>query len=424
MRHRRTAWFLCLLLTVILLAAVVVPAYANVLDQKLQEQTDLNRRLTQERQTLQQQRSREEALRNELSRLDRNIRTLEAELARLATEIARVAGEIAVTEEELADAQQRLEHQDNLLKSRLRAMYQHGNVSYLEVLLGASSFGDFLTRLYNLQVIAENDQRLLEEVREERGRIEAEKEKLEQKKSELEGMRRQTAARQEEVERTLASRAKVHEELQVEIARRESAIQEMEQEAAFLAALIKELLKTFSGNFHGITGSIVWPVEASSYITSGYGMRRNPFTRAWQFHGGIDIGGLWNRWPLSAGYSGSPAYILAADSGRVVFSGISEGGGIYYQKAPGRDEFRYPQYWTHAGAYGSLIIIDHGRDTKGDRWSTVYAHCHSRLVAAGDVVHKGQRIGIVGSTGSSTGPHLHFEVRRNDNRVDPMPFFR
>src|SRR5690606_5740093 len=138
-----------------------------------------------------------------------------------------------------------------------------------------------------LKIIAENDQRLLDEVKAERARIEAEKEALEQKKSELEGMRRQTAANQEAVERTMASRAKVHAELQQEIARQEQAIREMEQEAAALSRLIQQLLASYSGDFNGLTRPITWPVEASSaYLTSYFGWRRNPFTGASQYHGG------------------------------------------------------------------------------------------------------------------------------------------
>lgn len=423
MFDRRQTRLICLLLLVIFLSSIpVVSVSATILDQKLQEQAELDQRLDREKAVLKQQKSREVALRDELGQLDRNLKTLQAELDRLAAEIDVTAGEIAVTETELADAQERLEFRDNLLKRRLRAIYEHGNVSYVEVLLSASSFSDFLTRLYNLQVIAENDRDLLEEVKAERARIETVKEKLEQKRSELEGMRRQIAAHQEEVEFTLASRAKVHGELQEEIAQQERAVREMEQEAAALSRLIQQLFATSSGNFQGLARPIAWPVEVSgAYITSPFGWRSNPFTGTSQYHGGIDIGGLWNYWPLTGG---PPAYILAADSGRVIFSGISEGGGVYYEKAPGRDEYYRPQYWTYAGAYGSMIIIDHGSDTNGQRWSTVYAHCHARLVASGETVYKGQRIAIAGSTGSSTGPHLHFEVRQNDNRIDPLLFLK
>ncbi len=401
---------------------IVAPVSATALSEKLQEQAELDRRLDQEKAALKQQKSREAALREELSQLDQNIKALQEELARLASEIDRTEEEIAVIEAELADARERLEKRDNLLKRRLRAIYEHGSVSYVEVLLNAGSFTDFLTRLYNLQIIAENDRDLLEEVKVERARIETEKEKLEEKRSTLVGMRRQTATHREEVEFTLASRAKVHGELQEEIASQERAIREMEQEAAALNALIQQLLATSSGNFCGLSRPIAWPVEVSvAYLTSPFGSRYSPITGVSQFHGGIDIGGLWNYWPLTGG---APAYILAADSGRVIFSGISEGGGVFYEKAPGRDEYYRPQYWTYAGAYGSMIIIDHGADSGGQRWSTVYAHCHARLVATGDTVYRGQRIAIAGSTGSSTGPHLHFEVRQNDNRVDPLLFLK
>lgn len=421
-KHAQTT---SILLVVIFLAiAAVVPAYASPqdeLDAKLQEQENLNERMRQERINLQQQRGREEALKEELGQLDSSLEALRAELNRLADEIKKTEAEIAVIEAELAEAEARLAYRESLLKRRLRAIHEHGSVTFLEVLLDSSSFSQFLTRLRNMQHIISNDQELLDEVRAERSRIQTEKEKLDQKKSELEGMRRETRSREEEVERTMASRAGVLAELQDEITRRQSAIREMEHEAEALERLIIELLRARSGGAYDGFENPFWPVDGSNFITSFFGWRRSPFTGAWQYHGGIDIGGLWNRWPLSRFYIGRPAYVLAADDGVVAFSGISEGGGIFYQRSPGRDEFRNPQYWTRAGAFGSLIIIDHGTDGSHD-WSSVYAHLHSRLVGEGDHVVRGQRIAVVGSTGSSTGPHLHFEVRRDNIRIDPLLF--
>ena len=107
---------------------------------------------------------------------------------------------------------------------------------------------------------------------------------------------------------------------------------------------------------------------------------------------GVDIAILLSNWPLSPYYNSTPSYILAAESGTVIFSGIYINSSNNYQKAPGRDETSNPQYRA-PGAYGSLIIIDHGTDARGDRWQTVYGHCNSRLVGQGQAVARGQRIG-------------------------------
>ncbi len=417
-----------MVIAVMLLVMVVnvPPLDANnssLVEEKRQEQADLEKRLKQEKEDLKQQKGKEESLKAELNRLDQKLKELRAELNRLAAEISRVEGEIAVAEKELAEAERQLEYRDTLLKRRLRVIYERGSVTYLEVLLESNDFSDFLTRLVNLKAIADNDLRLLEEVTAERDKIQARKEELEEKKAGLEALRRQTLGHQQDVEVTLASRGQVLNDLKQEISRRLKAIDELEQEAAALEQLILRLLAPGSGDFSGIGGQLNWPTDRHAYISSFFGWRRDPFTGYSSYHGGLDIAIYISNWPLSSYYSGTPSYILAAENGSVIFSGIYISSGNNYQKAPGQDETTNPQYRA-PGAYGSLLIIDHGTDDQGNRWQTVYGHCHSRLVAQGQTVARGQRIGIVGSTGNSTGAHLHFEVRKNGERVDPLPFLR
>ncbi len=417
-----------LLLAVMLIVMTIRAPYtdatnSSLVEEKRQEQAEIDRRLQQEKQELKQQKGEEETLKAELNRLDSRLRELRSELNRLAGEISRTEGEIVVAEEELAQAEEQLEYRDNLLKRRLRVIYERGQITYLEVLLESSNFSDFLTRLVNLKAIADNDLLLLEEVTAERDQIQARKEELEEKKSGLEALRRQTLGHEQEVKVTLASRGQVLTELKQEINRRLKAIEEMEREAAALEQLILRLLEPGTGNFAGISGRVCWPTDRYAYISSYFGARRDPFTGYSSYHGGLDIAIYTANWPLSSYYCGTPSYILAAEGGTVIFSGIYISSSNNYQKAPGRDEFQFPQYKS-PGAYGVLVIIDHGTDSSGNRWQTVYGHCHSRLVAQGQTVSRGQRIGVVGSTGNSTGPHLHFEVRKNGERIDPLPYIK
>ncbi len=416
-----------ILVAILLVMAVNVPSTdatnSSVIDEKRQEQAELEKRLKQEKDSLKEQKSKEESLKAELNQLDLHLRELRAEINRLTGEITRCEGEIAQAEKELAEAEEQLEYRDNLLKRRLRVIYERGSVTYLEVLLESSNFSEFLTRLVNLKAIADNDLQLLEEVTAERDKIQAQKEQLEEKKNGLEALRRQTEGNQQEVEVTLASRGRVLNELKQEINLRLKAIEEMEREAAALEQLILSLLGPGSGNYSGIGGRVCWPVDRYAYISSYFGWRRDPFTGASSYHGGLDIAINVGNWPLSSYYCGTPSYILAAESGKVIFSGIYISSGNNYQKAPGRDEYQNPQYKA-PGAYGVLIIIDHGTDNQGNRWQTVYGHCHSRLVVQGQAVARGQRIGVVGSTGNSTGAHLHFEVRKNGERINPLPFLQ
>jgi murein DD-endopeptidase MepM/ murein hydrolase activator NlpD len=140
----------------------------------------------------------------------------------------------------------------------------------------------------------------------------------------------------------------------------------------------------------------------TSWITSGYGTRVSPITRrAGEFHGGVDIGIPRSRWPGSRNYNGNPVYIRAAQDGVVIYAGLN--GSLSY-------------------GYGRLVIIAHGK-TQGKDLTTLYAHCHTLLVAPGQQVSRGQNIALVGSTGSSTGPHVHFEVRLDGARQNPMGYF-
>jgi murein DD-endopeptidase MepM/ murein hydrolase activator NlpD len=385
---------LALLLLLVALATAALPVYANLLDEKRQEQAELEERLARERSNLTQQKNRKAELEEELAQLDRRLEQLRAELARLVREIGSTAQEIAVTETELAAAEEQFAYQDGLFKRRLRAVYEQGYVTYLEVLLNASSFSDFLTRLNSLRLIAANDLRLIDEIRAERERIQALKDSLEQKKNRLEGMRRDTLAYEAEVERTVSTRERKMAELQDEIARQEKQIRDLEKQAAELDKTIQELLRK-DGVFAGLRAPVFWPVASPWHFTSGFGWRNNPTRPGYaEWHAGIDL----------ATY-GRANKVFAADHGVVIFSGIwrwdAAHGSVHVNLAPAYDAWRTDLIW-----YGSYIMIDHGKNQV-----TVYAHLSSRAVAKGDTVSRGQHIANVGTTGNSTGYHLHFEVR-------------
>ncbi len=392
-------WAVLLFLSLFIVAAIVLPVRAVTTDEietKQQELEEVEKRRRDEKSALEQRLNREAALKDELKQLEERLHVLRIEQERLAGEIAAVEEEIERAEMELAEAEEQLNYQEELLKLRLRAIQQHGLVSYLEVLFESSSFSDFLTRLHNLSIIAANDMRLIEEIQAERDIIQAWKDELEEKKSNLEKMHRQVAANEAEMEQAAADRVVILAELQDEIARNLEAIEKLEREAQQLDSLIRRLIAEAASKFSGIEGALFWPIEPPTWISSGYGWRRDPFSGARAWHGGVDI----------APHHGAANYILAAAQGEVLFSG-----------------------WN--GGYGNCIMIDHGAGTV-----TLYAHMSSLLVKKGDIVAGGQRIGRAGTTGYSTGVHLHFEVReydkapvRNypsggpDHRYNPMNYF-
>ncbi len=396
---KQKALFAALLLPLAVISFMFVPAEAvtnDEIDTRQEELEEVEERKREEKSSLEQRLNREAALEEELADIELRINELQEEQQQLKEEIAALEDEIAEVEEELAEAEERLNDHEELLNLRLRAIQQHGVVSYLEVLFESSSFADFLTRLYNLSIIASNDLRLIEEIQAERDLIQAWKEELEENKNELEDMRRQVAANEEEMKQAAAERQAILEELQYEIAKTLQAIEDLEKEAQRLDSMIRELIAQAQSQFSGIDGELHWPIESPTRITSGYGWRRDPFSGHQAWHGGLDI----------APHGGAANYILAAERGEVIFSG-----------------------WN--GGYGNCIMIDHGGGTV-----TLYAHMSRLLVSNGDVVERGDQIARAGTTGYSTGVHLHFEVREyekppvrsypsgsSDYRYDPMKYF-
>ncbi len=366
-------WLILLILPLLLVfcSAIPVQALTEEIEAKQQELEEIEKKRHSEKNALEQRLNRETALEEELLELENRIRELRLEQEELACEIAAVEKEIEEAEAELAEAEEQLSYQEELLKLRMRAIQQHGFVSYIEVLFESNSFFDFLTRLHNLSIIATNDLRLVEEYQAEKEKIESWKEELELKKADLEAMRRRVADNEAELERAVGERASILKQLEEEIALNLKAIADLENEAQQLDALIRKLIAEASNQFSGLNGKLLWPIEPPTWVSSGYGWRNDPFSGAKAWHGGIDI----------APNHGAANYILAAADGQVIYAG-----------------------WN--GGYGNCLMVDHGGGTV-----TLYAHMSSLLVNKGDVVLRGERIARAGTTGYSTGVHLHFEVR-------------
>ncbi len=407
------------LLVVLLLAALVPGVYAANLDDVMEDRSQVEDRLEQEEEELRQYRSREEQLRAEISRLDNRLDETRAQISHLNRQISEKEREIEETEEELQEAEEELEYREDLLKKRLRVMYEKGDASYMEVLFSSTSFGEFLTRFNDIQAIADNDAMLMAEVEERRDQILVMKNELEGKRVELQRTRRETMDQREQLENTMASRDRKRAELREAIEEKERAIAELEREAEKLDSIIQEMLQDQTAEDFTAPDSLQWPWGGRSNITSGFGTRQHPITGRTSFHGGIDIAPGRHRWPLSGTYNGNPAYLEAAASGVVIFSGVHTASGNYQTRSAGRDEYSVND---GLGSYGSLVMINHGQDSAGRDFVTLYAHCHSRLVEEGDVVSRGQNIAAIGSTGASTGPHVHFEVRIDGDRKNPMNY--
>ncbi len=404
--------YIFVIFTILLLAfSSILPGYANTLENKIreteQELGTIQDRLKDRGKELAESQSEEKRLEKELVNLEQNLASLKRDLDKLDNDITETEQHIEITEQELAEAEEQVELRDALLKKRLRAINEKGDTEYLEVLFNAYSFAEFLTRLNDLKSIADNDLKLLEESFAERKLIQEKRDELEEKKEGLLSLKAERMERREELSRQQSEREKLLEVVQANIEAQEKAIQELEQEAKKMDAVIKQLQAEMRRQTEHLTpsGRLLWPLAeyGTSWITSPYGNRVHPITkRSGTFHGGVDIGIPHARWPGSSSYNGNPVYIRAADDGVVLYAGIN--GSLSY-------------------GYGRLVVIDHGKLGNGEDFATAYAHCHTILVAPGQEVSRGQNIAIVGSTGSSTGPHVHFEVRVNGERKNPMGYF-
>jgi len=385
------------LLAACLLTVLVMPALANPIEERNQELHTVREMQKRAQQKINEYRRQERNLRREVELLEREISRFQSEIRSIGRKINTTEGQIKVAEGELTVAEEQITGMQDLLDVRLRSIHEFGRVSYLEVLFSSATFTDFLSRFNDLQLVLAQDRALLEEYRLERERIAGIRDDLEGRRQELLGLRRSNLQKREELELKNMERELLLEAVREDLDAEEEAHRQLEEEAKQLEAMIRRLQEQQRGSaFHG-SGVYLWPVPGFglSWITSGFGYRVHPITRRpGSFHGGIDIGIPRSRWPRARAFTGTPVEVVAADSGIA---------------------FVFPM----VSGFGNLVVIDHGGNT-----ATVYAHLNSFLVNNNTAVFRGQPIGTVGSTGFSTGPHLHFEIRINGGRVNPLNYVR
>ena len=301
----------------------------------------------------------------------------------LEKQVYELNGEIEVSEvklqkleKELKKAQEKVDLQNEELGGRLRNMYKNGNVGFVDVLMNSGSFSEFLTNLDLVQKIYASDKDVLEELQEAHDEVEQKKEKVEKLTNELKSAKETASAEMAELE-------KQKKEIAADNKKTAAMMDELENEVAAVEAQLAsqsgsgQISNSSSSSYEG--GVVPWPVPSSTYISSEYGWRICPF-HGKEFHGGLDI----------AASSGSA--IIASADGTVISSG-----------------------WN--GGFGYSVQIDHGGGMV-----TMYNHCSALLVSVGQHVTRGQTIARIGSTGSSTGPHLDYRVFKNGSTVNPHSY--
>jgi len=352
-------------------ATPVVPTTAPKAQQQLRQ---VRRQLRETRAQLRAVKRQERHVLRDLEVMDRRRETLEGDLRRLERRLQETQSRAQATGTRLAVVRRRLESQRARVDGRLRAIYKWGQQGYVDLLLEAADFTELVTRAHFLGAIMRADARLLDAYEADVQEYTELYLELEAQQEEIGTLILQTRARQGELRGEVVAKQTLLARTQRERALYEQVVADLEQTDRDLEALIRRMQpsgRALRGRFRGF----LWP--ARGVFTSRFGVRTHPIFRIRRMHSGVDI----------AAPRGSS--VAAAWDGTVLYTG-----------------------WF--GGYGKIVIIDHG-----DGISTLYAHLSAILTAPGRSVRKGQVIGRVGSTGFSTGPHVHFEIRVNGTPINP-----
>lgn len=401
--------FLPLVVTVGLIGALMVPEYSYALSESQRIQQELNQ-LKQSKANLQQTAAQAEKEKNQVQQdkqqTNKDLNTIlnqidetNQKLNQLNDQVSTVSAALKDNAAQLEDAEARVASRDQMLRSRLRLMYMNGVVSYADVLLSSTSFSDFLDRLNALKSIVNQDKEILEANKRDKEVIAQKQVEIEKQLAQVKDLYAQAAAvkadllvKEKEKEVKIASLSQKEKELEeiskdaenqlIQVAKQEAAKQRAFQDAK--AAESAKQGKSAAPAYTYSGGRFGYPLPKVVQISSDFGVRIDPFTGQKAGHTGIDL-------PSPNGTD-----IYAAEAGVVILA----------------------SWWS---GYGNCVIIDHGKGV----W-TLYGHIRNDgiVVEKGQTVKRGQKIAEVGATGRATGNHLHFEVRINEEPVDPKPYLK
>ena len=315
--------------------------------------------------------------------LNRQLDKLINEMEELETQIEKKEEELSAKEEELMNARIEENDQYESMKKRIKYMYENGNAQFIDILCESENIGDFLNKAEYISTISEYDRDMLAKFQKVTKVVKEQEEVIRKEYTKMEDMQDQLIEKQDELELLVEEKAGELKELDDAISKNANKIKKLKEAAADALRKQQEALNT--GGTAGdsmITGNgfFTHPCPGYSRISSHFGYRQQPLPGASTNHKGMDF----------AAPTGTPIYAAAA--GTVTTA-------------------------AYSGNAGNMIVINHGNGLV-----TIYMHCHAMYVSAGQKVTKGQNIAIVGSTGNSTGPHLHFQVNVNGVPTNPLNY--
>lgn len=365
------------LLIAIVLSVFPVTAGGSIADLQY-KQKNIQNQIKDLREKAAALKGEQKSIQQEIDSLDSELRALGLEIDGYELQKQEINMKIAESEQKIEELTKEIDDNNALLEKRLRVMYMNGTAGYLEVLLKAEDLVDALTRMDMIQLIVKSDVDLLKSINEQKSQVELLKEDQEKERLELTAVINKLNTKQNEVMTASRSKENYMSSLQ-------SNIKEMQRQEAAMEAQSAQIEKDILAAQRAVEyagGEMAWPVPGQYRVTSNFGGRADPITGARANHGGTDI---------AAPYGSA---IVSANDGVVIYAG-----------------------WHYS--YGNYVIVDHGGGI-----ATLYGHCSKLLVSKGQEVSRGEKIALIGSTGYSTGNHLHFEVRKNGVRTQPMDYLK
>ena len=337
---------------------------------------------------LEDQQAEERDLESQIKELDMKVVAIEDNIKDLGDKLNQKEEEIKTSEKELEAATKKKDEQYESTKERMVQMYKNQDIEYMQIIFSSDNIWDALNKVEYIKRISDKDDKILGEYKEQVELIEIQKEKIEEERIDLDLLRAQELAKRDELSQTINAKQVAISKLQIEQDNMATEIAELEDISVRLEADIKRLTAEMQAQnqekvpieYSG--GAFTWPVPGWYRISSEYGPRTSPISGGGEVHTGIDI-------PASYGES-----VIAAADGTVITAG-----------------------WVRG--FGNTVMISHGSGLV-----TLYGHNSSVTVTVGQTVKKGETVAKIGSTGYSTGNHLHFEVRVNNSHTNPWNYLK
>ena len=341
---------------------------------KQKELLKIQAELAQQKQKLKETKVQEQRALSSLYTIKRDLEKAQQSLKNAKTKVGNNEKKIVELKVQHADAEENIKKQSKQLKNRIIEVYKSGSGGLIDIVFASKSMSDFINRTYYFGRLLAYDAALISNIRQQVETIKRTESELKGANREIREMVGVISAEKQRITQSSKAKERVYQLLKARSKEFEQNIRQLEASSREIEKFIQTRGRTTAVS----SGTFGWPV--SGRLASRFGYRRHPIWGGFHLHTGLDV----------AAPFGRP--IASSDSGEVIFSGWWDG-------------------------YGKAVVVDHGRGL-----STVYGHMSRIYMQAGQRVEKGQIIGLVGSTGFSTGPHLHFEIRYNGRPVDPLAY--